>query len=259
MAKYSIDSTTLTGIGDAIRAKEGSTGTIPVTEIASRIQAIETGKDVSAVTATAADVVKPKVFVDAQGNQVTGILEPVIQYEGEFVVSYDADWNTYVDCGFKPDAVMLLGFLDEYNGKVLQTTAAVIFSGITPGAVPRVYGYADLNSDPDSDIWFSPSISQTSSGFVLQNFGGWDSDDNWVSLAGQTWRYIAIKYTESIPAEFDTSVITATPADVVYPKVFIDKDGVTRSGTLRVQTYYYGADEPSADLGVDGDIYFVMG
>ena len=82
MAKYSIDSTTLTGIGDAIRAKEGSSGTIPVTEIASRIQAIETGKDVSAVTATAADVVKPKVFVDAQGNPGTGTLVVQTFYRG---------------------------------------------------------------------------------------------------------------------------------------------------------------------------------
>lgn len=82
MAKYSIDSTTLTGIGDAIRAKEGSSGTIPVTEIASRIQAIETGKDVSAVTATAADVVKPKVFVDAQGNVKTGTLVVQTFYRG---------------------------------------------------------------------------------------------------------------------------------------------------------------------------------
>ena len=55
MAKYSIEDTTLTGIGDAIRAKEGSSGTIPVTQIASRISAIETGKDVSSVTATADD------------------------------------------------------------------------------------------------------------------------------------------------------------------------------------------------------------
>ena len=68
MAKYSIEDTTLTGIGDAIRAKEGSSGTIPVTQIASRISAIETGKDVSSVTATAADVISGKVFVDSAGN-----------------------------------------------------------------------------------------------------------------------------------------------------------------------------------------------
>lgn len=36
-------------------------------------------------------------------------------------------------------------------------------------------------------------------------------------------------------------------------------NGSKITGTLVVQTYYYGADEPSADLGVDGDLYFVMG
>ena len=57
----------------------------------------------------------------------------------------------------------------------------------------------------------------------------------------------------------DVSAVTATAADVVKPKVFVDAQGVAREGTLVVQTYYYGADEPSADLGVDGDLYFVMG
>ena len=46
MAKYSIDSTTLTGIGDAIRAKEGSTGVITVPETPSRIAATKTGTEV---------------------------------------------------------------------------------------------------------------------------------------------------------------------------------------------------------------------
>lgn len=57
----------------------------------------------------------------------------------------------------------------------------------------------------------------------------------------------------------DVSAVTATAADVVKPKVFVDAQGNVVTGTLVVQTYYYGADEPSADLGVDGDLYFVMG
>lgn len=57
----------------------------------------------------------------------------------------------------------------------------------------------------------------------------------------------------------DVSSVTATAADVVKPKVFVDAQGNVKTGTLVVQTYYYGADEPSADLGVDGDLYFVMG
>ena len=56
----------------------------------------------------------------------------------------------------------------------------------------------------------------------------------------------------------DVSAVTATAADVIKPKVFVDAQGIPVTGTLVVQTYYYGSGEPSADLGVDGDIYFVM-
>ena len=82
MAKYLIQDTTLTNICDSIRTKEGSSGTIPVTQIASRISAIETGKDVSSVTATASDVVSGKVFVDSAGNQVNGSLVVQTYYYG---------------------------------------------------------------------------------------------------------------------------------------------------------------------------------
>lgn len=47
MAKVFIEESTLTGIGDAIREKEGSTGLVPVTEMASRISAISGGGDLS--------------------------------------------------------------------------------------------------------------------------------------------------------------------------------------------------------------------
>ena len=82
MAKYSIDSTTLTSIADAIRAKEGSTGVIPVPDIPSRIAAIQTGPDVSGVTATASDVISGKVFVDAQGVPREGTLIVQTYYYG---------------------------------------------------------------------------------------------------------------------------------------------------------------------------------
>lgn len=43
MAKLIIDGSTLTGIADAVRSKEGSTGAIPFTDIASRILALKNG------------------------------------------------------------------------------------------------------------------------------------------------------------------------------------------------------------------------
>ena len=99
MAKYSIDSTTLTSIGDAIRAKEGSTGVIPVPEIPSRIAAIQTGSDVSGVTAGESDVVAGKVFVDASGAEKTGTLVVQTYYHGADAPS--SDLGVHGDLYFK--------------------------------------------------------------------------------------------------------------------------------------------------------------
>lgn len=73
------------------------------------------------------------------------------------------------------------------------------------------------------------------------------------------WPTGFISAIQEIETGKDVSAVTATAADVIKPKVFVDAQGNVVTGTLVVQTYYYGADEPSADLGVDGDLYFVMG
>lgn len=98
MAKYSIDSTTLTGIADAIRAKEGSAGVIPVSDIPSRIANIQTGHDVSGVTAVESDVVAGKVFVDASGAEKTGTLVVQTYYYGSSAPPSDlgADGDLYL-------------------------------------------------------------------------------------------------------------------------------------------------------------------
>ena len=89
MAKYSIDSATLASIGDAIRAKDGSADPIHVPDIPSRIAAIQTGADVSGVTATEVDVVAGKVFVDASGAEKTGTLVVQTYYYGSGEPSAD--------------------------------------------------------------------------------------------------------------------------------------------------------------------------
>lgn len=56
----------------------------------------------------------------------------------------------------------------------------------------------------------------------------------------------------------DVSSVTATAADVISGKVFVDAQGNVVIGALVVQAYYYGSSAPSADLGTDGDLYFKM-
>lgn len=53
MAKYSIEDSTLKGIADAIRAKEGTTDAIPVSDLANRVTALpEGGLETCTVTVT---------------------------------------------------------------------------------------------------------------------------------------------------------------------------------------------------------------
>lgn len=56
-----------------------------------------------------------------------------------------------------------------------------------------------------------------------------------------------------------TTMPMATAEDVLKNTVFYDSEGNPQVGTLQVANYYYGSDEPDADLGNNGDIYFVMG
>lgn len=69
-----INTSTLTSIGDAIRTKTGKTNTFLPSDMPTEILAIETGSDVSGVTATASDVRSGKKFVNSSGAVVTGSL-----------------------------------------------------------------------------------------------------------------------------------------------------------------------------------------
>lgn len=71
MARCSIDLSVLTGIGDAVRTKEGSTGTIPVPSLRQRILDIQTGIDTSDATAVESDVLAWKTFY-SNGQKKTG-------------------------------------------------------------------------------------------------------------------------------------------------------------------------------------------
>lgn len=70
---YAIDYSTLKGIGDAVRVQEGSTGSIPVSQLRARILGIHTGIDTSDATAVESEVLAGEIFY-ANGVKKTGTM-----------------------------------------------------------------------------------------------------------------------------------------------------------------------------------------
>lgn len=155
MAEYLIQDTTLAAIGDAIRSKEGSSSPIPVSEIASRIAAIETGVTV---------------------QRVSGTLKTT------------TSGSVNVNCGFQPDLVFLTK--DYAIGNDLCSAAAAFAEETRGGNVAIT-----MLSGDDSDTWSETIyITRTSTGFSAEAYYFYDFRSGETAY-DTTYSYVAVKYT----------------------------------------------------------------
>lgn len=217
-----ISKSLLTKICNAIRTKKGkpSTYLIPTVDIADEISSIESGSgvDTSDLTASKTDVLKGKVFIGQNGDKLEGAIET----NSVSNVSIDGR-NISVSAGYYPSDVsksMNTGSLNTPTLKSLGSSFSVLATVGTAGYLDTtdgaraVYKAADL----DSNL----SAENIKSGVTIFGVEG--------------------SYGDS--SDVDVSGVTATAADVLSPKVFVDQNGKEVTGTI--------ASRSKDDVSVDG-------
>lgn len=126
----------LTAIGDAIRAKKGTTDKYTLEGMAAAIDSIETGVDTSDATAAAEDIVKDKTAY-VNGAKVTGTLESEAIAN---LTKYVSDPSDDILVRFEGKA-LTDGYVraDEYNVKlnVERNVAYALFGYATPADVAK--------------------------------------------------------------------------------------------------------------------------
>lgn len=182
---------TLTGFASSLRARldsinaslsgKGQAAAGSLAEIPAKIDAIETGADVSGVTAAEGDVLSPKVFVDSSGEPKTGT---IITKSASDLTTSGA--SVVVPAGYYPDEV------SKSVATAIQATPSISVSssGLITASTTQSAGYVSSGAkaatkqlSTKSATTYTPSTSnQTiSSGYYLTGTQTIKGDSNLVA------------------------------------------------------------------------------
>lgn len=242
MADYAIISKNLlTRIGDAIRKMRGKTGLIPAADMPDEIESIETGSDVSGVTATASDVLAPKVFVNSAGEEVTGTIATVAQAtptisinQTGLITAKATQSKGYVNAGYEESTYQLLT-KSGTNITPGNTSKTAISKGFLATGNITVEGDSNLLS---RNIRSGVSIFGVDGGLVEQKFAF--TDDQIFGLSGVTDSKTVFFLTASVNniSAFFAEIVMNVGEEVMTYSVLYDPSYST--STVRV-FYDYGS------------------
>ena len=208
-------------IAAAIRDKTGEEGKMKPAQFPEKISEIETGADVSVVTATAPHVLKGDVFVDADGNPVEGtmpnrgtIRKQLDTAQANYPISpgYYAGGNIYL-LNDRKDAT------PTKEEQIIYPDSGRVLSHVTVAPIPDKYQDVTPVTATAGDVRAGKVIVDAEGNVVEGALAG--------TLA-------------------DVSGVTATAEDVLEGKVIVDALGNEVVGTL-IQTIISGSGSGTGD------------
>lgn len=119
---------------------------------------------------------------------------PVQRAAGSITISYDSEKNTYINCGFTPDVVLITDLIySGSNGTKSEYQLAAVLSEQKEGYRYVYEGYTD---DTETG-WkqYTVEIYPTDNGFRLYDVYCYDSTNGYYYCEGNVLNYQAIKFT----------------------------------------------------------------
>lgn len=186
----------MTALADKIRLLLGIRDTMSLDAMAEKLET-ERANITGAFTAIGS---KGGTIPDAavSGNLTAAIQSipdyvPVQSASGTVTVSYDAERNTYVTCGFEPDIVMIHGMIYSSNGKQSDYQLTAFLKEQKEGYRYVYEGYCDDAANGWKRYTFE--IYPADNGFRLYNVYCYDPTNEYTYCEGEQFQYLAIKYT----------------------------------------------------------------
>ena len=143
------------------------------------------------------------------------------------------------------------------NGKKITGTIPATHL-TTAGTLSTNEGFLQMTSKTDINKYIIGDGKTVTLEAYLEKLGDASPED---VISGKTFTSTAglkVTGTHVCSGGIDTSDATATEADIISGKTAYVNGGKT-TGTLVVNSYYIGAEEPNDSFGNDGDLYLVRG
>lgn len=187
----------MTALADKIRSLLGTTETMGLDAMAANLQTEKTNvtNAFTAIGNKGGTVPASKI----SGNLASAVNSipdfiPVQRLEGTVTITYDAEKNTYVSCGFTPDLVMIHNLI--YTGSSSTQSEYQLAAFLSEQKEGYRYVYEGYTDDPDTG-WkqYTLEMYPTENGFRLYDVYCYDSTNEYYYCEGDVLHYLAIKFT----------------------------------------------------------------